>query len=126
MQSLTTDLRYAVRQLINSPGFALTAVISLALGIGATTAMFSVIYAALLNPFPYPTADRIVRLTVNSNVSPEPWWIGLNGEQIRELRQLREIDSLLAMNYHALTLTGPELPENVNALDLIANGFRDL
>ena len=62
MQRLTADLRYAVRQMINSPGFALTALISLALGIGATTAVFSIIYAALINPYPYPHADRIMRL----------------------------------------------------------------
>ena len=66
MQTLFQDLRYSLRQLIKSPGFTLTAVISLALGIGATTAVFSVIYAALLNPYPFRASDRIVRLTVTS------------------------------------------------------------
>jgi hypothetical protein len=60
------DPRYAVRQLIRSPGFALTAILSLALGIGATTAVFSVIYAALIDPYPFTAADRIMRLTVRS------------------------------------------------------------
>jgi hypothetical protein len=64
MRTLLQDLKFSVRQLLKSPGFTITAVISLALGIGATTAVFSVIYAALMNPFPYPGADRIVRLTV--------------------------------------------------------------
>ena len=64
MQTLIQDLRYSLRQLIKSPGFTLTAVISLALGIGATTAVFSVIYAALMNPYPFPAADRIVRMSV--------------------------------------------------------------
>jgi hypothetical protein len=50
VQTLLQDLRYSLRQLIKSPGFTLTAVISLALGIGATTAVFIVIYAALMNP----------------------------------------------------------------------------
>jgi len=59
------DLRYSLRQLARSPGSTLTAVISLALGIGATTAVFSVIYAALINPYPYPAAGRIVRLTAD-------------------------------------------------------------
>ena len=54
MQTLLQDLRYAIRQLVKSPGLTFTAIISLALGIGATTAVFSVIYAALMNPYPYP------------------------------------------------------------------------
>jgi len=66
MHTLLQDLRYSARQLIKIPGFTLTAVISLALGIGAATAVFSVIYAVLMHPYPYPAADRIVRLTVDS------------------------------------------------------------
>ena len=62
MHTFLQDLRYSARQLIKSPGFTLTAVISLALGIGAAAAVFSVIYAVLVNPFPYPAVDRIVRL----------------------------------------------------------------
>ena len=64
MRTLLQDLKFSLRQLLKSPGFTITAVISLALGIGATTAVFSVIYAALMNPYPYPAADRIMRLTV--------------------------------------------------------------
>ncbi len=52
MQSLGSDLRFAARELRKRPGFTLTAVLSLALGIGATSAVFSVIYAVLLDPFP--------------------------------------------------------------------------
>ena len=62
MQSLTSDLRYAARELRKRPGFTLTAVLSLALGIGATSAVFSVIYAVLIDPFPYPGSDRIMEL----------------------------------------------------------------
>src|SRR3954447_16479957 len=62
MSALWTDLRYAGRELRKRPGFTLTAVLSLALGIGATSAVFSVIYAVLIDPFPYPGADRIMEL----------------------------------------------------------------
>lgn len=62
MGTLLQDLRYSIRQLVKSPGLTVTALVSLALGIGATTAVFSVIYAALISPYPFVAADRIVRL----------------------------------------------------------------
>src|SRR5438270_9061123 len=107
MHTLLQDLRYSARQLIKSPGFTLTAVISLALGIGATTAVFSVLYAALMNPYPYPAADRIVRLTADSKGGTGSW-INLNGPQIRQLRNVGVVQSVIAMDYHAMTLTGGE------------------
>src|SRR5579863_982986 len=125
MQTLLQDLRYSVRQFIKNPGFTLTALISLALGIGATTAVFSVIYAALINPYPYPNADRIVRLNVESKSGPADW-VTLNGPQIRQVRQLNVVESVLAMDFHAMILTGHDVPENVNVVGLISNGFSDL
>jgi len=119
------DLRYSARQLVKNPGLALTALVSLALGIGATTAVFSVVYAALINPYPFTAADRIVRLTMTSKEGQGDW-INLNGPQIREARKLGIVESLLAMDYHSMILTGHEIPENVYALGLIANGFTDL
>jgi predicted permease len=125
MHTLLQDLRYSGRQLIKNPGFTLTAVISLALGIGAATAVFSVIYAVLMSPYPYPAADRIVRLTTQSVAgSGDP--VYLNGAQIQTLRQSPVVESVLAMDYQALTLTGQDLPENVNTVSLISNGFQDL
>ena len=125
MQTLLQDLRYATRQFIRNPGLSATAVLSLALGIGATTAVFSVIYAALMNPYPYPAADRIVRLTVNSKAGSGDW-INLNGPQIGQLQQLRSVEAVLAMDYDAMNITGPDVPENVNTIGLISNGFSEL
>ena len=103
----------------------MTAVISLALGIGATTAVFSVIYAALMNPFPYPGADRIVRISVQPRTG-ELQTVNLNGPQIRQLQQVRDIESMLVMDYHAMTMTGHDFPENVNIIGLISSGFDDV
>jgi predicted permease len=125
MHTLLQDLRYSARQLIKNPGFTLTAVISLALGIGAATAVFSVIYAVLMSPYPYPAADRIVRLTTQSVAgSGDP--VYLNGAQIQTLRQSPVVESVLAMDYQALMLTGQDVSENVNTVSLISNGFQDL
>ena len=125
MHTLLQDLRYSARQLIKNPGFTLTAVISLALGIGAATAVFSVIYAVLMHPYPYPAADRIVRLTVDSVAgSGDP--VYLNGAEIQTLRQSPVVESVLASDNSALMLTGQDLPETVYVVSLISNNFQDL
>ena len=59
MSGLLRDLRYGARSLLKKPGFSLTAVLTLALGVGATTAIFTVVNAVLLRPLPYPEADRL-------------------------------------------------------------------
>ncbi len=63
MSAFSQDLRFAVRQIVKSPGFAVTAVLTLALGIGANTAIFTVVNAALLRALPFPDADRLVHLS---------------------------------------------------------------
>ncbi len=62
MQTFTNDLRYGFRMLSRTPSFTLAAVVCLALGIGATTAIFSIVYAVLLRPLPYANPDRLVRV----------------------------------------------------------------
>ncbi|MGB6596440.1 MAG: hypothetical protein WBE70_04875, partial [Candidatus Acidiferrum sp.] len=62
MRTLLQDLRYALRQSLKSPGFTISAILSLMLGIGATTAIFSVVYGILLDPYPYRDANRMVHV----------------------------------------------------------------
>src|SRR6185503_11112324 len=67
LEDLWHDLRYAVRAFAKQPAFAATAVLILALGIGATTAIFSVVYSVLIKPLPYPNADELVKLRHSVN-----------------------------------------------------------
>src|SRR6516165_7816291 len=70
MLDLASYLRLAVRQLRRNPGFALAAILTLAIGIGATTAIFSLIYAVSLRPLPFPYPDRLVWLTQQDHSLP--------------------------------------------------------
>jgi predicted permease len=72
IDDLRQDAQYAFRTFRRSPGFVAVAVLTLALGIGATTAIFSVVYALLLKPLPYPGSDRIVRLMMNMPPAASP------------------------------------------------------
>jgi putative ABC transport system permease protein len=117
MQSLVSDLRYSARELRKRPGFTLTAVLSLALGIGATTAVFSVIYAVLINPFPYPDANRLMEIHLldsqgNDRVT------GYTGPEIAELRRVKSFESVVPFQYGHLTTTDGDLPEDVRALSI--------
>jgi predicted permease len=125
MHALLQDLRYSLRQLIKSPAFALTAVISLALGIGATTAVFSVVYGGLLHPYPYRAADRIVPLKI-SDKQGEVTGVNPNGPQIQALQQVPIIESVLITGHHAMNLKGNEFPESVSVTTLSGNTFSDL
>ena len=71
MQSSIQDLRYALRQLVRNPGFAAVAILTLALGIGANTAIFSVVDSILLQPLPFPQAGKLVELVDTRDAQPD-------------------------------------------------------
>ena len=114
MNALIGDFRYAARELRRRPGFAVTAVLSLALGIGATSAVFSVVYGVLINPFPYVGADRMMQLALRDNAGRFRY-PGLSGAQIEQLRQARTVESVVAEDGWNLTTTDGDIPEDVVA-----------
>ena len=96
MNQLTHDFRVALRSLLKRPGFSLVAVLTLALGAGLTTAIFSVVYGILLRPLPYRDADRIVMLWQTARDNPQPSVIGTTSH-LNYLDWRREAKSFEAM-----------------------------
>ncbi len=111
-RNLPADLKYLLRELRKRPGFALTAILSLALGIGATSAVFSVVYAVLIDPFPYRDADRMMTLRTIDKSGKERGR-GLNGAQVFQLRNAKTLENIVAMDEWNLTTTDSDLPEDV-------------
>jgi putative ABC transport system permease protein len=120
MGSLLADLRYAGRELRRRPGFAITAVLSLALGIGATSAVFSVIYGILLNPFPYVGSDRIMQVSLVDKAGRFRG-TGASAAQLERLRQARTIESVVGEDGWNLTTTEGDIPEDVVAAYVTPN-----
>jgi putative ABC transport system permease protein len=126
MRTFLQDVRFALRQFANHTGFALTAVLSLALGVGATVSVFSIVYAVLMNPWPYPGADRICTLSFLDKAGNEDNWGGITGPQIRQLRQAHSVEDVMGVNEWNLTVTGGDVPEDVQGSYLTPNGFQFL
>ncbi len=125
MRILLQDLRYSLRQFFQNPGFSITALISLALGIGAATAVFSVLYSGLLHPYPYRSAENLAQVVIHD---PQGSGTGFTGSHrhVRAIEQLPGIESVLVTEYHSMNLTGRELPEGVSVGRISANTFSDL
>jgi putative ABC transport system permease protein len=119
------DFRFSLRQLARNPGFALTAILSLALGIGATVSVFSVIYGVLLHPFPYADIDRLANLSIRDEQGQvsDVWF---TGPQIQQLKSVHALQSIATWRRSHLSITGSEIPESVIAFFGIGDSFPTL
>jgi putative ABC transport system permease protein len=110
-----------LRQLRKNPGFALTAVLSLALGIAATTSVFSVVYGLVMHPYPYRSADRMVDILIEDKGGNHDRVL-LTGSQFEQLCQVaKPVERAVAWQSWDLPITGADLPEDVRATFLTSN-----
>ena len=123
---MAQDLKYAVRVLLSKPAFAAVAALTLALGIGATTAIFSVVHAVLLRPLPYADPDRLTMVWMKNgrlNIA-EDWHSYPNYSDYRD--QNRTFDDIAAFYVTSVNLTGNSEPERVIAAFVSASLFPTL
>src|SRR5438093_6752690 len=118
------DLRFAFRQLLKNPGFAAVAVLTLALGIGANTAIFSVVNAVLLRPLPYAESDRLVWLSERSPNFPT---MSISYPNFSDWRAQQTVfENIGVYNWGSYNLTGKGQPHRLTGVRLSADGFAAL
>jgi putative ABC transport system permease protein len=124
MEALQQDLRYALRSLARHPGFALVAALTLALGIGANTAIFSVVDAVLLRPLPWPDPERLVLIYGTRGESRQGGVVYLDYKDWRD--QATSFEDLGVVRGQSVNLTGGDTPERVIGSFVTASTFRIL
>ena len=121
MKGVLQHVRYALRQLRKSPGFAVAAVLTLALGIGANTAMFTVVDGVLLKPLQYPP-DRLLALHVQTGKYEDKWSFSYP-DFLDCQRESRTLGPVAAWTYSGDTVSSPGDPEYVDGRQISAELF---
>src|SRR5262249_33360312 len=121
MTTLFQDVRYGLRVLRNSPGFTMVAVLSLALGVGSNTAMFSIVNSVLFRSLPFSHPERLVKI-VASNRGTGARDIGLSVPELDDLRTRAGVfDQVTALFGGPANLTGGDRPQHLEILEVSPN-----
>jgi predicted permease len=128
MESLLRDVRYGIRTLARAPGFSIIAVLVMALGIGATVAMFTVVHSVLLSPLPYKAPGRIVKIYEVSSFSGTNNHMAVSGPDFFDWQKRQHSFEQMAIGYNenSYNLSGNagQLPEHVGALTMSWNLYK--
>ena len=125
-ETLWQDVRYAVRLLGKSPGSTAVALLSLALGIGATTAIFSAVYGVLISPYPYARPGEIWAPAILNARNPKVPFSFHHIRDYMEIKKLPVFADAMATLPEGRLLTGNHAPENFQAISVTANAFQFL
>ena len=132
IENLLSDVRYGLRILFGNPGFSIVAILTIALGIGANTAIFSVVYAALIRPLPYSQPGRLITLT---EVRPQEGqaagansqsWVSAYPDYLDWTRQGKSFQALAGFSGDGFVLHGAGEPEPIFAAQATVNFFSTL
>ena len=124
MEALLKDIRYSYRTLLKNPGFAAVAILTLALGVGACTAIFSIVDAVLLRPLPYPESERIVQLREVSEKGTQMAFAEPNFLDLRE--RATSLEGAAQYSGGIMTITGGSEPVRARTFSVSADFFRVL
>src|SRR5271155_766503 len=125
LEILTQDVRFGVRMLRRSPVFTFVAILTLALGIGANTAIFSVVQGVLLSPLPYSLPERLVMVWESNPRFPHVWTSYLNFRDRQ--REARSFERMAAFStWQGFDLTNPGTPEHLEGKQISAGFFATL
>ena len=122
MPALYSDLAYALRQLINHRVYAITAIVSMALGIAATTAVYSVLYGVLIDPYPYRDANRIAMINIHDKQGDEgdlPYTLA----EMQQIRMAKSVADVMAQREVTMIATGGDVVTTAKAYQFSGNGL---
>jgi hypothetical protein len=122
MPALFSDITFALRQLHKHRVYAIAAIVSIALGIAASAAVHSVLYAVLVDPFPYRDANRIAVINLHDKQGDEGT-IPLTLVEVQQLRRANSVADVLAQRVVSMTVTDGDLPLSLHVLEFTGTGF---
>ncbi|HTQ95323.1 MAG TPA: ABC transporter permease, partial [Candidatus Acidoferrum sp.] len=125
LEMLWQDIRYGLRSLRKAPGFTFVAVLTLTLGIGVNTALFTIVHGVLMNPLPFPRPDRLVNLWERDVIAESPYNVISGGVYGDWQKQATSFDQIALMTWDSANLSGDggSLPESIKTRQCTYNLF---